>query len=194
MIQFGTIFSVFLFSFSGAFYLALRGEARGQEGNGYMDRNLTSLENGSMAISEGVMNTSLDNYPFETSYVPLQVILSNGHASLFIVIQWNLFSMVHWNKSDDWRCYHCWPLFWAKWISVSLPAMFSYWTTWLVMMKLLLQWWTLIQVSWTQVVWSHNLCYIPVFGDSCSPQSADCSNVRHLWKCPAGCTEVSCYQ
>ena len=73
MIQFGTIFSVFLFSFSGAFYLALRGEVRGQEGNGCMDCNLTSVENGSMAASEGVVNTSLNNYPFETSYVPLQV-------------------------------------------------------------------------------------------------------------------------
>ena len=69
MIQFGTIFSVFLFSFSGAFYLALRGEIHNQEGIGCMDYNLTSGENGSMAASEGVVNTSLNIYPFETSYV-----------------------------------------------------------------------------------------------------------------------------
>ena len=71
MIQFGTIFSVILFSFSGAIYLALRGEVSGQEGNGCMDCNLTIVENGSMAASEGVVNTNLNNYPYETSYVPL---------------------------------------------------------------------------------------------------------------------------
>ena len=73
MIQFGTIFSVFLFSFSGAFYLALRGEVRGQEGNSScVDCNLTSVENGSMtATDEGAVNTSLNIYPFETSYVTL---------------------------------------------------------------------------------------------------------------------------
>ena len=69
MIQFGTIFSVFLFSFSGAFYLALRGEVRAQGGSSCMegaDCNFTSAENGSMT-SEGILNTSLNIYPYETS-------------------------------------------------------------------------------------------------------------------------------
>jgi hypothetical protein len=76
MIQFGTIFSVFLFSFSGAFYLALRGEVHGQEGtSSCVDSNLTTIENGTMAASEGAVNSSLNIYPFETSYVPIQVIV-----------------------------------------------------------------------------------------------------------------------
>ncbi len=72
MLQFGTIFSVFLFSFSGAFYLALRGEVNGQEGtSSCVDCNFTTMENVSMAASEGPVNTSLNIYPFETSYVPI---------------------------------------------------------------------------------------------------------------------------
>lgn len=72
MIQFGTIFSVFLFSFSGAFYLALRGEVRGQEGtSSCVDCNFTTDGNESMAASEAAVNTSLNIYPFETSYVPI---------------------------------------------------------------------------------------------------------------------------
>ena len=66
IIQFGSIFSVFLFSFSGAFYLALRGEVR-NEGVESMDFNNTSVENGSIA-SENILNTNLYSYPFETSY------------------------------------------------------------------------------------------------------------------------------
>ena len=75
MIQFGTIFSVFLFSFSGAFYMALRGEVHGHEGNGYIDCNSTIAESESMAASEGVVNTSLNIYPFETSYVDYKLML-----------------------------------------------------------------------------------------------------------------------
>ena len=69
MIQFGTIFFVFLISFSGAFYLALRGEVRTQgEGSCIdgVDCNFTSAKNGSM-VSESILNTSLNIYPYETS-------------------------------------------------------------------------------------------------------------------------------
>ena len=84
IIQFGTIFSVFLFSFSGAFYLALRGEVRDQEGtSSCVDCNLTTVENGSMAASETTVNTSLNIYPFETSYVKL-LINFNKQASMYV--------------------------------------------------------------------------------------------------------------
>ena len=87
MIQFGTIFSVFLFSFSGAFYLALRGEVYGQEGtSSCINCNLTTVENGSMTASETTVNTSLNIYPFETSYVKLLTNF-NKQASMFIVIR-----------------------------------------------------------------------------------------------------------
>lgn len=68
IIQFGTIFAVFLFSFSGAFYLALRGEVRFQEGNNCtanVDCNLTTSENRSGIVP--VLNTSINLYPYETS-------------------------------------------------------------------------------------------------------------------------------
>ena len=68
MIQFGTIFAVFLFSFSGAFYLALRGEVRFQEGSSCtanVDCNFTNSENGSGIVP--VLNTSINLYPYETS-------------------------------------------------------------------------------------------------------------------------------
>ena len=65
MIRFGTIFLVFLVSFSGALYFALRGEARfvpmPSSGN-------TSLGNESNTNTSetGDFNTSLDLNPFET--------------------------------------------------------------------------------------------------------------------------------
>ena len=68
MIQFGTIFAVFLFSFSGALYLALRGEVRFQEGSNCtanMDCNFTTSENRSSIVP--VLNTSIGLYPYETS-------------------------------------------------------------------------------------------------------------------------------
>ena len=71
MIQFGAIFAVFLFSFSGAFYLALRGEDRTQmEGVCVSDCNATNVtvaENESSLVPP--LNTSLNLYPFETSWV-----------------------------------------------------------------------------------------------------------------------------
>ena len=60
MVMFGAIFLVFLFSFSGAFYLALRGEVRSEDasvGN-------TTVDNNTVAA---VLRTSLDINPFETS-------------------------------------------------------------------------------------------------------------------------------
>ena len=63
MIQFGAIFSVFLFSFSGAFYLALRGEERvlRESSNNTMD------EVNSTSTPERAFGTNLDIYPYETS-------------------------------------------------------------------------------------------------------------------------------
>ena len=66
MIQFGAIFAVFLFSFSGAFYLALRGEVHSQEESDCIDCNDTLTDD---ASSVSALNTSLNIYPFETSYV-----------------------------------------------------------------------------------------------------------------------------
>ena len=61
MVQFGSIFLVFLVSFSGAFYLALRGEVRSEN----------PLENGEGSVSvENATSgffTSLDIYSFETA-------------------------------------------------------------------------------------------------------------------------------
>ena len=61
MVQFGSIFLVFLVSFSGAFYLALRGEVRSQG---------TPLESGDGNVSAQNTTsdffTSLDIYSFET--------------------------------------------------------------------------------------------------------------------------------
>ena len=69
MIQFGTIFAVFLFSFSGAFYLALRGEVYPPaESDCVGDCNNTLAENNS-SVQVPALNTSLNNFPFETSYV-----------------------------------------------------------------------------------------------------------------------------
>ena len=69
MIQFGTIFAVFLFSFSGAFYLALRGEVKSIP----IDNNTvnTTLNNDTNVTSfdETNFTTNLDLYPFETAYV-----------------------------------------------------------------------------------------------------------------------------
>ena len=74
MIQFGTIFAVFLFSFSGAFYLALRGEIHTsaiptqevKETNCTLDstecNSTTADENRSTEFV-----TSLNIYPYETS-------------------------------------------------------------------------------------------------------------------------------
>ena len=70
MIQFGAIFAVFLFSFSGAFYLALRGEDRTQMAGGCVgDCNVTNVTNVTSAENELVspLNTSLNIYPYETS-------------------------------------------------------------------------------------------------------------------------------
>ena len=64
MIQFGTIFAVFLFSFSGAFYLALRGEVKTQMGD------VSNITNSSVALNgtdTDTFTSSLDIYPFETS-------------------------------------------------------------------------------------------------------------------------------
>ena len=73
--QFGIIFAVFLFSFSGGFYLALRGEDRGslQQANSTICNsattgalcNLTNAENEGATMSE--LNTSLNIYPYETA-------------------------------------------------------------------------------------------------------------------------------
>ena len=69
MIQFGTIFAVFLFSFSGAFYLALRGEVYPSvESDCVGDCNYTLAKNNS-SVQVPALNTSLNNFPFETSYV-----------------------------------------------------------------------------------------------------------------------------
>ena len=71
MIQFGTIFAVFLFSFSGAFYLALRGEVYSPEESVCTvdtECNYTLAENGS-SVQASALNTSLNIFPFETSYV-----------------------------------------------------------------------------------------------------------------------------
>ena len=72
MIQFGTIFAVFLFSFSGAFYLALRGEVRAQMESGCAADNC-NFTNNTTAQNESTLapalNTSLNIYPYETSYV-----------------------------------------------------------------------------------------------------------------------------
>ncbi len=71
MIQFGTIFAVFLFSFSGAFYLALRGEERGSRGGsrGEGRGNATNgtLEEVAVEDDEDGFTTNLDLYPHETS-------------------------------------------------------------------------------------------------------------------------------
>ena len=68
MIQFGTIFFVFLFSFSGALYLALRGEertgGRGRGGGGGGNNTNGTLEE---MTTDDEFTTSLDIYPFETS-------------------------------------------------------------------------------------------------------------------------------
>ena len=67
MIQFGTIFGVFLFSFSGAFYLALRGEVRPDPlANDTVTVMNATNNSGAMFDSESTLFTSLDLYPFET--------------------------------------------------------------------------------------------------------------------------------
>jgi len=66
MIPFGAIFSLFLFSFTGAFYFALRGEestttvvtgsnCSSETDNGGCDQNVTTIE-----------LSSLDNFPHLT--------------------------------------------------------------------------------------------------------------------------------
>ena len=66
MVQFGAIFAVFLFSFSGAFYLALRGEVHLPAQSDCLSCNITAAENDT---GQSQLNTSLNLYPFETSYV-----------------------------------------------------------------------------------------------------------------------------
>ena len=57
-----------------------------QEGiSSCVDCNSTTVENGSMAASEMTVNTSLNIYPFETSYVKLLMNINNK-ASIFIMI------------------------------------------------------------------------------------------------------------
>ena len=93
MIQFGTIFLVFLFSFSGAFYLALRGEVLdGEPGSCTVDgldcNSTGAAENGSMPVSENAsLNSSLNIYPFETSYVCLMMLYTyTKHCKEFLLI------------------------------------------------------------------------------------------------------------
>ena len=72
IIQFGAIFAVFLFSFSGALYLALRGEVHYQmesdcAGGGCNFTNTTTAQNESTLVP--ALNTSLNIHHYETSYV-----------------------------------------------------------------------------------------------------------------------------
>ena len=64
MIQFGTIFMVFLLSFSGAFYLALRGEVR--SASEITCGNSTNLECQNNDTETDVLVTSLNLNPPET--------------------------------------------------------------------------------------------------------------------------------
>ena len=65
IIQFGAIFLVFLVSFSGAFYFALRGEVRSVpivlSGNASFGNESNTSTSGT-----GNFTTSLDIYPYET--------------------------------------------------------------------------------------------------------------------------------
>ena len=60
MIRFGTIFLVFLVSFSGALYFALRGEVR------FVPMPSSGNESNTNTSETGNFNTSLDLNPFET--------------------------------------------------------------------------------------------------------------------------------
>ena len=86
IVQFGSIFSVFLFSFSGAFYLALRGEVQNEGVESYN----TTVENGSIA-PENILNTNLYSYPFETSYVNKYIYIS----SCFIILSLFVYSEIY---------------------------------------------------------------------------------------------------
>lgn len=66
MIQFGTIFLVFLFSFSGSFYLALRGEVISSTSavcRNTTECNMNATNETDVMVS---INSSLNLYPFET--------------------------------------------------------------------------------------------------------------------------------
>lgn len=66
MIQFGTIFLVFLFSFSGSFYLALRGEELSRSFG--VCENATQCDVNTTNETDVVVfvNSSLNLFPFET--------------------------------------------------------------------------------------------------------------------------------
>ena len=71
IIQFGAIFLVFLVSFSGALYFALRGEVRSSATSVLTSHaeNNVSLRNESNTTSSsenGTFSTSLSIYPYET--------------------------------------------------------------------------------------------------------------------------------
>ena len=65
IIQFGAIFLVFLVSFSGAFYFALRGEVRSVPMPSSGNTSFRNESNTSTSES-GNFTTSLDIYPYET--------------------------------------------------------------------------------------------------------------------------------
>ena len=67
IIQFGAIFLVFLVSFSGALYFALRGEVRSSVLTSHAENASMRNESNATSSSEnGNFSTSLSIYPYET--------------------------------------------------------------------------------------------------------------------------------
>ena len=70
IIQFGAIFLVFLVSFSGALYFALRGEVRSSDTSVLTSQAenvpLRNESNTTSSSENGTFSTSLSIYPYET--------------------------------------------------------------------------------------------------------------------------------